>query len=181
MLREVLLFTQHPVYEEDKNKDFKYRLIVLGKLILWSLLFSFAFLLVLGVFDLDLGEHANKEFLENYSTSSIVFIIAIAAPIIEELIFRGPIYWFRSKAGLQVALYLSIILFGLIHLSNFEDFITYWWVAPLLVAPQLSLGMFAGFIRVRFGILWSMALHSGYNLALTIPLILKDIFNISFE
>lgn len=185
MLKQVLQFTQQPVYEEDENQDLGYRSVVLIKLIMWAFVISFAFLSMVGIlehsFDLDFGTHANEELLENYTLPIIVFLLVIVAPFFEELIFRAPLYWFRSPVALKVALYISIITFGFIHLINFEDYTTYWWMAPLLVAPQLSLGMFAGFIRVRFGLLWAMALHAGYNLIVSIPFILAALLNISFE
>ena len=185
MLRQVLEFTRNPIYEEDENQDFGYRVSIVLKLIAWAIVISFAFLFISNTlestFNLDFGKHAGEELMENYSIGTLVFLVVLVAPQVEELIFRGPLYWFRSKKPLKIALYISITLFGAIHLFNFEDFRTYWWMTPLLIAPQLSLGMFAGFVRIRFGLLWAMGLHAGYNLLVSTPLILSELQNISLE
>lgn len=185
MLQQVLQFTKRPIYEADQNLDLGYRFSCLIKLISWALIISFALLtivsLIEGALNLDFGKHASENLMEDYSTPIIVFLLVIIAPLFEELIFRGPLYWFRNRTSLKIALYISIIAFGFIHLYNFEDYTTHWWMAPLLVAPQLSLGMFAGFIRIRFGLLWAIALHAGYNLLIALPLVMADLLNISWE
>ncbi len=183
MLQQVLQFTRNPVYEEDENQDPTYRVVILIKLILLALVISFGLSAITSIlestFDLQFGRHASEDMIENLSTLAIVFLVVIVAPLLEELLFRGPLHWFREKTTLRIALYCSIVLFGLIHLANYEDYTTHWYMAPLLIAPQMSLGMFAGFIRIRFGLLWAMALHAGYNLLISVPMILVDLLNIS--
>jgi hypothetical protein len=54
-------------------------------------------------------------------------------------------------------------------------------LSPLLVAPQLTVGVFLGFIRVRFGLNWAIALHAFYNLILVGPAILLKALNPPLE
>ena len=59
--------------------------------------------------------------------------------------------------------YVFAILFGLVHITNFKITPSVLLLAPILVLPQICIGGFLGFIRVRFGLLWSIALHGSYN------------------
>ncbi|MDB4293134.1 CPBP family intramembrane metalloprotease [Maribacter sp.] len=183
MLQHILKFLGNPIYEEDENQNFGYRLIILLKLVVWSLVLSFTLLTVVmgleNVFEMDLGQHASEELFEKFPVVAIVFLIVIVAPVIEELLFRGPLILFRKKTTFKYAFYISVMLFGGIHLANFSNFSQHLWIAPLLVSPQLGLGIFAGYIRVRFGLKWAMALHATYNLILSIPVLLADLLNLS--
>ena len=185
MSRSILVFLRNPVYEEDENQNFGYRLTVLLKLVVWALLLSFVLLsIILGLeqfFDMDFGPHASEELFDEFPVIGIFFLIVLVAPFVEELIFRGPLIWFRNRNTFKYAYYISVILFGAIHLTNFGDFSKHLWMAPLLVSPQLSLGIFTGYIRVRFGLLWSIALHATYNLVLSVPVIVADFLNLSLE
>lgn len=173
------------MYEEDANTNFGYRLIILLKLVVWALALSFGLLTIIMAleqfFAMDFGRHASEELFENFPIAAIVFLIVLVAPFVEELIFRGPLIWFRDKTYFKYAFYLSVILFGSIHLTNFSDFENHIWMAPLLVSPQLGLGIFAGYLRVRFGLWWAVALHATYNLILSIPVVLADLLNLSLE
>ena len=185
MLQQILKFLRNPVYKEDENQNFGYRITVLLKLVVWALVLSFGLLsIVMGLekyFEMDFGQHASEELFDNFPVIAIVALIVIVAPLIEELIFRGPLVWFRDKKAFKYAFYISVLLFGGIHLSNFSNFTQHIWMAPLLVSPQLGLGIFAGYIRIRFGLWWAMALHATYNLVLSIPVILADLLNLSLE
>ncbi len=183
--RQLGQFLRNPLYEEDENHNFRYRLIILLKLVGWALLLSFVLFSVImlteHLFQLDFGQHASEELMNEYPTAVILLLIVIIAPFAEELFFRGPLVWFRNKPIFKYIFFLSVILFGAIHLTNFSDVMKHLWVAPLLVSPQLSLGIFTGFIRVRFGLIWSIALHALYNLILSMPLILADLLNLPLE
>lgn len=67
--------------------------------------------------------------------------------------------------------YLIALIFGYVHLFNFTINSTTMLLSPILVAPQLSAGLFFGFIRVRFGLLWSIGLHACYNFILIGPVL----------
>lgn len=59
--------------------------------------------------------------------------------------------------------YGATLLFALVHLINFELSARLLLFAPLLVLPQFLLGLVLGYVRVRQGLLWAIALHAVYN------------------
>lgn len=67
------------------------------------------------------------------------------------------------------------------HISNFEMSTQVLLFSPLLVAPQISVGFLLGYIRVKFGLLWSMALHAIYNMVLVVPVLIMQLLDISIE
>ncbi len=185
MLNEVWEFLKNPIYLEDDNEDFKHRVRILFKILGLSIAFSILLGLLIGVFqtifEIDFGEHAIDKVLEKYPISYLFFAAVVLAPIIEETIFRGPLYFFRNSAYFKWVFYLLTIIFGFYHVTHFEITKTVLFFSPLLVAPQLIAGTFFGFIRVRFGLLWSIALHTFYNLILVGPVVLFKILDIPLE
>lgn len=55
------------------------------------------------------------------------------------------------------------MLFGLIHITNFEFSYTILLLSPILVAPQIILGFFIGFLRVRYGFVLGFLMHALHN------------------
>ncbi len=64
----------------------------------------------------------------------------------------------------QLYFYVSAIAFGLIHLNNYEikNFIPL--VTVLLVMSQLFAGLVLGYVRIKWGLKWSMGFHALHNL-----------------
>jgi len=69
--------------------------------------------------------------------------------------------------------HFTAICFALVHLSNFEKGIALLPLGILYTLPQLGIGFVLGFTRMNFGLKYSIAVHSLYNLALTILLLSK--------
>jgi len=69
------------------------------------------------------------------------------------------------KAHYFFYFYLMVALFAAIHIVNFIDFLPekYCIFIPLLVLPQFIMGIIAGFVRIKLGFLWSIALHICIN------------------
>jgi len=59
--------------------------------------------------------------------------------------------------------YLMTMAFGLMHIMNFEPSLNIYLLAPILVAPQILIGINLGYLRVRFGLIWSILFHAFYN------------------
>jgi membrane protease YdiL (CAAX protease family) len=173
LLKEVFCFLKNPVYQVDGNTDFKYRFGIFKYLLLYSILFSFVFGLLLARleegFALDFGPHAVDTFLSKYPPLFLLLVAVFLAPMTEELFFRGPLIFFKGYRSFPFMFYLTTLGFGFVHLANFPINKTILLLSPLLVAPQLSAGLFLGFIRVRFGLLWSIGLHACYNFILIGP------------
>jgi len=185
MLQELWKFIKKPNYTEDENNDFNYRLRILIKLTAVSIVASIILGLTISalesLFTLDLGKHAIDDFFEKYPTIYLFIGAVVIAPVLEELIFRGPMVLFKNKPYFPVIFYILTLLFGFYHITNFEITTTILLMSLLLVSPQLFVGSVLGFIRVRFGLLWSIGLHALYNLLLVGPIILLKVLNIPLE
>lgn len=174
MLKEVWEFLKHP---ENRNHECgpakkKQRF---GWLLLWAVSFSILSGILLEgfstLFHLDFGTHAAEKLIAEFSALAIFFLAVVLAPLLEELLFRGPLSWFKNEVYFPYAFYISVLLFGLIHISNFENLNGHYWAVPLLVLPQLCAGVFLGFIRVRHGLIWSILLNAAHNLVLVGPIL----------
>jgi uncharacterized protein len=120
-------------------------------------------------FNIDLGDHGIETLIEKYSIYVLLIFVVILAPILEELIFRAPLVLFKNFKYYNLVFYLSVIVFGAVHLSNFELYTNYLWLAPLIVAPQLAAGVFLGYTRVKLGLFYSILLHALHNGILFLP------------
>ena len=182
MFKQVLYFLKNPVYQEDENTYFKYRLLILGQLLVFALTISFVLGMVIGglesLLELDLGKHAIEEIIDGRSPWFLFGAAVILAPLLEEFFFRGPLFFFEKSRYFKHAFYVLTLIFGFYHITNFEMTTTTLALSPILVAPQLCVGVFLGFIRVRLGLPWAVALHACYNLVLVGPVILTQILEI---
>ncbi|MEN8789615.1 MAG: CPBP family intramembrane glutamic endopeptidase [Flavobacteriaceae bacterium] len=183
--RDLLQFIKKPEYQQIEGWDLKTRISLLVKLLALSLLLSFTIAIILSalenITDLDLGEHAINLLFEEYSPVFILLVVAVLAPIIEELIFRGPLYLFRNNRYFGIIFYLITLIFGFYHITNFEINPTVIYLAPLLVSPQLFIGLILGYVRVKLGLIWAMLLHSIYNIVLVGPIVLAHILEIPIQ
>lgn len=181
MPAHILAFLKRPTYTPDPDTGFAYRLGVLARTLALSLLLSLILGMAIGILqsstNLDLGPHAMDYLLEELSPAMLLIAAVILAPIVEEALFRGPMIFFRNSRYFPFIFYALTLLFGFYHLSNFEWSPAVLWWSPLLVAPQISVGLFLGYLRVRLGLLWAMGLHALYNLFLVTPVVLLDHFD----
>ena len=164
---EILLFLKNPISEKDPNTNLKYRSRKFVHILGISLITGFIFAMIIGIITesglLTIENHAMEDIMDKYSFKFVFFMAVVLAPIMEELIFRAPLTLFKGKSSFRIAFYAFTIVFGLIHISNYELTSQILLFTPILVAPQLFLGSYLGFIRVRFGLLWSIALHATFN------------------
>jgi len=185
MLEELLLFAKNPVYKQDITTPFSNKLRTFFKLLIIALCTSIVLLLIASAVEnllqLEMGKHAMDDLFENYSPLLIFFLAVIIAPFFEELLFRGPLVFFKNYNYFKIVFYAFTIAFGFMHISNFEMSTQVVLFSPLLVAPQISVGFLLGFIRVKFGLVWSMALHACYNMVLIVPVLIMQILEIPIE
>lgn len=64
------------------------------------------------------------------------------------------------------------ITFGLVHLSNYSHLNNYFLAIPL-VSTQIVSGYVLGFVRMKFGLIYSMGLHSAWNFFASITLFVE--------
>jgi len=103
----------------------------------------------------------------NYIHAGIFLVLTSAfLPFIYHVRYRKRLQrWIIVHFGLLF--YLSFIFFGLFHITNFLPLRTpVLLLAPLITLPQLFVGSALGYIRMKYGIVYSMFLHSIFNLML---------------
>ena len=95
-----------------------------------------------------------------------IILMVIMAPVLEELVFRFPLRFIKPKF-LKLTVYVSSILFGLVHLGNYENQQWLFYVlSPIIVSSQSLGGLVLAYLRLREGILWSMFAHGLFNATL---------------
>ncbi len=184
MLKEVWEFLKYPenlILDIDAAQKRKRLGQLLFLAVSFSLLSGILLEAIASVFHLDFGAHAAEKLMEEFSVLAIFFFAVILAPLLEELIFRGPLGLFKNRKSFAYAFYISVLLFGMIHISNFEDLNGHYWAVPFMILPQLCAGTFLGFIRVKQGLIWSILLHAGHNLILIGPFIFFKLLDIPIE
>ena len=166
-LKPLLEFLKDPVYLEDPKRSWQHRLSRTALLLPWALGVALTLALLIGIVSTlgpwNLEEHAIDQLLQKYPASLIFLLAVMAAPVIEEAIFRGPLLFFRGSRYFKIAFWGFTLMFALVHLGNFPGLEAVWFLSPLLVSPPFFLGIFTGFIRVRYGLLYSMLFHALYN------------------
>lgn len=90
----------------------------------------------------------------------LVVIVVVVVPMCEELLFRGFLLgWLRRHLNRQPAIWLSALIFGLIHFSLAQG-VANWHILP----PLVLLGWYLGHLYERSGSLWApIALHVCFN------------------
>jgi len=90
---------------------------------LLSFLSQICCLVFLKLFGIDLFVPEKIDRLEN--TLTTVLLVLIVAPVVEEFVFRGPLWCLvdlkRPRYLILTALAVTSILFGLVHVSNYDS------------------------------------------------------------
>ena len=164
---ELVRYLKNPVLSKDENLSFNYRIkkfaYILLICLITGLFISPVFVLIEELGWVNMEDHAMEDLMKTYSKSIIFLLVAIFAPLLEELIFRAPLTLFKKSSSFKIAFYVFAVIFGFIHLSNFKISTNVLLLAPILVLPQTILGGVFGYVRVRFNLSWSIALHACYN------------------
>ncbi|MHA7944058.1 CPBP family intramembrane glutamic endopeptidase [Formosa sp. 3Alg 14/1] len=161
---------------EDKNlfDGFSKAKVFISALII-AFIINFCFTIVFSIIEamgyVSFEDHASTKLFEDYPPYVIVLLGVVVAPILEELFFRGPITLFHTKYFIYV-FYFFAITFGLIHITNFEITRNVLILAPILVGPQIVIGLLLGVIRIQYGLIYSILFHAIYNGILIIPAVL---------
>ncbi|MEM8641847.1 MAG: CPBP family glutamic-type intramembrane protease [Cyanobacteria bacterium P01_G01_bin.54] len=202
-------------------RPYSLKQVIIQSLRLYSL--HLLVLLVVGVLIgqiIDEGDSLLPD-LFNEIPAEILFLFAVvAAPIVEELLFRLPLRGSLFNLGFSSSLFLGLglvgftplrgavlmlivvvltslnlqlwrlrppsraiaqfyqrfprlifytltVLFGAVHITNYGTQV--WLFLPLLVLPQVIIGLLFGFVRVRYGFAWAIGLHAFHNGCLLLP------------
>lgn len=107
------------------------------------------------------------QFLKLMASSPTMLVIAllsilIAAPVIEELMFRGCLQsWLRRRLGTKAAILLASLCFALFHFATSQSYGN----VPVIVT-LFGFSCFLGFIYEKQGSLYaSIGLHMAFNSA----------------
>jgi hypothetical protein len=71
-------------------------------------------------------------------------------------------FWEKHHKAL---FYVSVIGFGFLHVTNFEGGLYSLLLTPVITLRQTCLGFMLGYVRLKYGFLYSVLLHSAYNLS----------------
>lgn len=153
----------------------------------------------------DPENHKILDMIKSYPVVLLLLLTVVIGPFIEELIFRLYLRYKNNyalhflisivsitgaqneqkaetffislwKKKYKFIFYFSAVIFGLIHISNFEFSYTILLLSPILVAPQIILGLIIGYTRVRNGFISGLLLHSFHN-AIFVGIPLFFLFN----
>lgn len=167
MLRRLWSFCRKPEYVPYRNMPLTLRLKIVSSMVFWNFIVGVGIVMLAeGIFqwlEMDMGKHKTEDMFLKYSYFQVFALMVVVAPILEEFIFRGPLIFFKRSSFFPIAFYLSCLLFGLVHLSNFEESASLIWWAPLLVAPQALMGLFLGFLRAKLGLRYAILMHMSHN------------------
>jgi len=137
---------------------------------------------LMGIMSVTGVEDTDHEIMTLLDQPLYLFLAAvIAAPILEELLFRFPIgRWWKIPAMLfgekvnefsfvtwwtsnfKTLFWIFTLIFAAVHFSNFSSSVSI-YLAPILVLPQLVLGIMLGYIRVGWGTRYSILFHAIHN------------------
>lgn len=177
ILNSIYAFIKNPTCERSQELNFKDKVVLLLVILGLAFTISFFFILIiasiepLGIFSME--DHAVNKMFEDFSPIVIIVLAVIVAPVFEELIFRAPITLFcHHKKSFRYIFYGFALVFGYVHITNYELTTNVLLISPILVAPQVLLGMLLGMIRVKLGLIYSMLFHGIYNAILVIPSVL---------
>lgn len=85
-------------------------------------------------------------------TPTMLFYVAIAAPITEEILFRGLVMRGFEPFGKQFAIFASALLFAMFHGNPFQ------------IPFAFAMGILLGYLAQRYHIGWAVAVHLINNL-----------------
>jgi len=105
--------------------------------------------------------------------SKIVFILIFAIHIL-----IGRLKQFKKDIDpskqFKVLFYFSAIAFGFVHIFNIHELnTTVLLLFPIITFPQIMMGFIFGYVRMKYGFIYSIAVHAFNNL---IPFVLLVIF-----
>jgi hypothetical protein len=82
------------------------------------------------------------------------------------------IFWLKNP---KIIFFFLTITFSSLHIFNFELNINLFFFFPILILPHFISGIFFGYIRLKYGIFYSIILHSMINITSLVPTFLDYI------
>lgn len=145
--------------------------------------------------------HKIIELLKSMPKGVVIIAFIVVVPLVEELIFRLYLryennyllrffislfyvvgknrkeriekrikkIWYKNYGYI---FYFSAFIFGFVHVFNFDAENFPLLLIPIITAPQIIVGVFAGYLRVRFNLIWGYFLHAIHNMVFFLPFLL---------
>jgi len=143
-----------PIYEE----------ILLRSLLIFRNKYIHLFVIVSAIF-------AIFSMIERYAISAIIFFVLLLILLILIYIFSKKTIELFIKQYFIWFFYFSVFLFGFLHITIFSgDYFKIILIAPILVGPQIVLGFILGYIRMNYGLRYSILFHFMINSPLLLTL-----------
>jgi len=95
-----------------------------------------------------------------------LFVALIVQGYFKRIDMRRRLVFHRRSFG--YLFYYAAIIFGLTHLGNIKDLTLSDPAFPLFVSSQIFTGLSLGFIRIKYGLGYSMLLHGCFNFILVL-------------
>lgn len=99
----------------------------------------------------------------NYGFDVLLVSGVLIAPIVEEFIFRYPIIFFKKPLFFIV---VSSIIFGIIHIRNYDYQDSHLPYIILITSPQIFAGFVFAYVRTKFGFGYCVVTHATSNFIL---------------
>jgi hypothetical protein len=98
-----------------------------------------------------------------------LFIYYIKKSKIDPVIYS---FW---KRRFTFIFYFFVLSYGLVHITNFSTHSILDIRLPLIILPQLILGFFCGYIRIKLGFSWGCLFHFLHNGIFIVPMLIASI------
>jgi len=143
--------------------------------------FTILFIVLFEIFGDRLLSSLNLSLLNPFLILFIIFsfitcLAFLGAKIIKAKFNLSKIENFYVKK-FPVIFYSASLLFAILHISNYYNLENHLGIVILLIAPQIILSFFLGYIRMAFGFLWSILFHVFHNGLLVSPIIMKGLLS----
>lgn len=185
---DLLFFVKNPKALQDDDQTTSLKLKRLFSILAIDLpITAILATLIFGLEELgfvDTDNHMMNDLIESTPVIVILFLTVIIVPFIEELIFRLFLKWERNyllqlfiaifpktketlfrfwRTYFGYVFYFSVIVFGFVHITNYEMGTIPLWTIPILVLPQLFAGIIIGYLRVRYNFMYGFFMHALHN------------------
>jgi len=164
LIRHFIRFLKNPNHPDYKTLSVSQKLIDVG---LYYLVFSFLICASVGsiVEFLESSVFLNelKVIDRNNEFLHLVLGAIVIAPVVEEIISRLFLGYFRNKYYFKFLFFISAFSFGWVHIFNFEFTSSHYIFIPIITLPQTILGLILGYIRIIYGFWYGVLLHFLYN------------------
>ncbi|MBK0381393.1 CPBP family intramembrane metalloprotease [Pedobacter sp. SD-b] len=119
--------------------------------------FFVGFSIIYGVYD----------YLNTYGEVALCLLVLIAIIIFNNWLNKDIRVKFKFKfikSTFPTYFYLIVLIFGLVHSTNFINYKQYGFAIIIWVLPQMFGGLILGFTRMKYGLYSAIMLHCTYNL-----------------